>query len=88
MPRPKLFSSHLTRRQRRVYGTVFLFYVFAFFAMVPPIYSSFNRIKPLVLGMPMALFYLAAVIMSSFLVLLTLFLWESRQNSDSPEEDR
>lgn len=88
MPRPKLFSSHLTRIQRRVYGAVFIFYVFAFFAMVPPLYSPFNRIKPLVLGMPMSLFYLAAVIVSSFLVLLTLFLWESRQNGPPPEEDR
>ena len=87
MPWLKLFSSHLTRRQRRVYGAVLIFYIIALFAMVPPLYSPFNRIEPLLLGMPMSLFYLAAVVVSSFLVLLSLFRWESRQKSDPPEED-
>jgi len=84
MLRPRLFSSHLTRSQRRVYGAVFVFYLFAFFAMVPPVYSLFNRAAPLVLGMPLSLFYLAALIMGSFGVLLILFLWESRQDDTPP----
>ncbi len=87
MLRPKLFSSHLTRTQRRVYGVVCVFYLFAFFAMVPPVYSLFNRARPLILGMPLSLFYLAAFIMSSFAVLLGLFLWEGRQEDESSTEE-
>ena len=87
MLRFKLFASHLTRTQRRVYGAVFAFYVLLFFAMVPPLYDLFNRARPLVLGMPLSLFYLAVIISSSFLVLLALFLWESsEQAEDRPEE--
>jgi hypothetical protein len=82
----KLFSSHLTRRQRLVYGAVVAFYVVLFFAMVPPVYSVFNRARPLVLGMPLSLFYLAVIIVSSFAVLLALFVWENRNEGDPPEE--
>jgi hypothetical protein len=87
MLRPRLFSSHLTRTQRRVYGAVLVFYLFAFFAMVPPVFSPFNKARPLVLGMPLSLFYLAAFIISSFLVLLAMFLWEGRRDDEPPGGD-
>lgn len=85
--RPKLFSSHLTRRQRRVYGAVLGFYVFAFLAMVWPFYGLFNRARPLVLGMPLSLFYLAVLVTASFLVQLALFRWEGRRGADSEDDE-
>lgn len=86
MRRPKLFSSHLTRRQRRVYGTVLAFYIFAFVAMIWPVYGLFNKARPLVLGMPLSLFYLACMVTASFLVQLALFRWEGRRGGDEDDE--
>ena len=86
----RFFSSHLTRTQRRVYGGVFVFYLFAFFAMVPPILDLFNEPRPLVLGIPLALFYIAGVVTLSFLVLLCVYVWEGRRsdgNDDTSGED-
>ena len=86
MPRFRFFSSHLTRSQRRVYGAVFAFYIFAFAAMVWPLYGLFNHARPLVLGMPLSLFYLAALVTASFVVQLALFRWEGRRRADEDEE--
>ncbi len=79
MRRARLFGSHLSSAQRRVYGAVVVFYVLAAFGMSWPVYAIFSRVRPLVLGMPFSLFYLACWVIASFLVLLALFRWESRQ---------
>ena len=52
----------------------------AFVAVVWPVYSWFSDIYPMVLGMPMSLFYLVIVIATVFSVMLGLFLWEDRND--------
>ena len=83
----RLFGSHLTRAQRRVYGAVLIFYLAAFAAMVWPVMTLFNRVRPLVLGMPFSLFFIGSVVVASFLVQLALFRWEQRRQGPEPPED-
>jgi hypothetical protein len=52
--------------------------VVAFLATVWPIYPVFDRIEPMVLGMPFSLFYLVAIIFAVFAMMLGLYLWEDR----------
>ncbi len=59
-------------------GYVAWFCVAAFVAVLWPVYSWFSDIYPMVLGMPMSLFYLVIVIATVFSVMLGLFLWEDR----------
>ncbi len=56
------------------------FSVFALLALIWPIYSLFGGIRPMILGMPLSLFYIVTVIVVVFLVMLTLFLWESKND--------
>lgn len=76
--RPRLMPPGLTRRQRRVYGAVTLFFIIVFFALMWPVYPLFSGIRPVVLGMPFSLVYLVVILAVSFLVLLGLFTWEGR----------
>ena len=86
MRKPRLFGSHLNAAQRRVYGAVLVFYLFAFAAMVWPVMTLFNHVRPLVLGMPFSLFFVAVVVVASFLVQFALFRWEQRQGEAEPPE--
>ena len=79
MKRLRIFGSHLDRSQRLVYGAVMVFYLVAAVAMTWPVYAVFGSARPLVLGMPFSLFYLACWVMASFGVLLALFFWEQRR---------
>jgi hypothetical protein len=79
MKRMRLFSSHLTRGERRVYGAVVAFYVLATLGMIWPGYVPFSGARPLVLGLPLSLFYLACFVVASFVVLLALYRWEIRR---------
>lgn len=81
--RPRLFSSKVTPAQRRLYRSVLVFFVLIFLAMIWPVVTLFSHARPLVLGLPFFLFYLAALLVGSFLVLLSLYLWESRTGSSS-----
>jgi len=85
MRRIRIFGSHLSRGQRRVYGAVAVFYVVAAIGMTWPVYSLFSRARPLVLSMPFSLFYLACFVIASFAILLALFLWEQRQLGEEDE---
>ncbi len=85
MRRARLFGSHLTKGERRVYGAVGLFYAAAVLGMTWPVYGVFSRIRPLVLGMPFSLFYLSCWVVASFLVLLALFHWESGRGAHDEE---
>ena len=76
--RPRFMPSGLTRRQRRVYGAVTVFFLVVFVAMMWPVYALFSGFRPFVLGMPLSLFYVVAWLVASFLVLLGLFAWEGR----------
>ena len=87
MKRLKLFGSHLSRQERRVYGAVIWFYVLAGLGMNWPIYPFFSRARPLVLGMPFSLFYLACWVVASFLVLLALYRWEAGRNDIAGSEE-
>lgn len=85
MRRLRFFASRLTRSERRVYAAVVAFYAMAAVAMTWPVYAVFGRARPLVLGMPLSLFYLACFVVASFLVLLALYRWEARRGKDEEE---
>ena len=56
--------------------------------MVWPVVTLFSHARPLILGLPFFLFYLAVLLLTSFLVLLGLFQWEARTGASSdPAED-
>lgn len=82
--RPRFFSSSLTRRQRRVYGAVVAWFVVALALMTWPAMVPMARVRPLVLGMPFALFWLAVILVISFAVALALFAWETRRRWIDP----
>ena len=79
--RLRLFSSRLAARHRRIYQGVLAFFVVVFVAMIWPVVTVFSRVEPMILGLPFFLLYLAALLLSSFFVLLALFLWEGRTGS-------
>lgn len=88
MMRPRLFSSQLPPAHRRLYRSVLVFFVLIFLAMIWPVVTLFSHARPLVLGLPFFLFYLAVLLVGSFLVLLSLYRWENRTGSSSdPGED-
>lgn len=88
MRRLRIFGSHLSPRERRVYRSVVLFYLFAAAAMLWPIYPMIGRARPLVLGLPLSLFSLICLVLSSFVVQLLLFRWEKRRGAlEPPPED-
>lgn len=67
-----------SRRGRRLRRAVVVYFAVVFWCLIWPVYPYFSRIKPLVLGLPFSLFYLVAVLLCSFLVMLGLYLWEAR----------
>ncbi len=72
----RLFSSVLSKTERRIYGAVTVIFIGVFLATMWPIYPLFNRIRPFVLGMPASLFYLLVLVFVSFFSLLALYRWE------------
>ena len=85
--RPRLFSRHLDPVQRRIYRGVVVFFVVVFLAMIWPLVTLFSHARPLIFGLPFFLFYLAVLLISSFLVLLGLYLWEERSGASKELED-
>jgi TRAP-type C4-dicarboxylate transport system permease small subunit len=83
----RLFSSQLTPGQRRVYRSVLVFFVLIFIGMIWPVVTLFSHARPLIFGLPFFLFYLAVLLISSFLVLLGVFLWEERSGPREEVED-
>ena len=55
-----------------------LFFLVAFLALIWPIYPIFSHARPLILGMPASLVYVAFWLIACFLALLILFLIEER----------
>ncbi len=83
----RFFSREMTASQRWVYGTATLYFIAVAAAMTWPVYALFSRVRPLVLGMPFGLFYLAVLVVVSFVVALALYLWEEWQGVfDEPDE--
>ena len=83
--RPRIFPSRLSRRERRVYRGVTLFFVALFAALIWPVYPLFSGIRPMILGVPLSLAYVVLLVLASFGALLGLFLWEGRRGIDSGE---
>lgn len=79
---PRFFPTDLHPGARRVYAAATGFFVALFAALVWPVYPAFGRIRPLVLGMPLSLFYVVVLLVAGFLALLLLFLWEGRRQRD------
>ena len=88
--RPRIFSSRLTVRQRRVYRAAVAYFLFVAAAMMWPVYPLFSHVRPFLLGMPLALFYLAFLVILSFLVAVLLYRWELRHGliGEEAEPDR
>lgn len=74
----RFFPSSMPARERRIYGAVAAVFGLAFVASMWPIYPLFSRIRPLVLGIPLSLAYLVALLLVCFFSLLALYRWESR----------
>jgi len=77
-----------------VYGAATAWFVLAAAAMVWPLIRPFARVRPLVLGMPFALFWLALILVVSFGVAVALYRWEFRRGAldqealdDAPGDD-
>ena len=75
----RVFSSSLSKAERRIYGAVTVIFIGVFLATMWPIYPLFNRIRPFVLGMPASLFYLLVLVFVGFFSLLALYRWEDRR---------
>jgi hypothetical protein len=69
-------------KTNRVRKLVIVYFVCVAVASMWPIYPVFSRIEPWVLGVPFSLAYLVLVLVLSFLVLLSLYLWESGKETD------
>ena len=65
--------------RNRVYRAVVLYFIVVFLAMMWPVYPVFSKISPMLLGIPLSLFYLVVLLLLSFIVLLSLYLWESHR---------
>jgi len=84
---PRILSKHLSSTQLRVYRGVLVFFAVIFLAMIWPLVTLFSHALPLIFGLPFFLFYLTVLLISSFLVLFCLYLWEERAGvSDEPED--
>lgn len=85
--RPRIFSSRLSPTHRRVYRSVLVFFAFVFLAMIWPLVVPFSQARPLVFGLPFFLFYLTSLLLTSFIILLVLYLWEGRTTvEEDPQE--
>ena len=80
----RLFSSRLSAGERRLYGAVTIYFCAVAAAMLWPVYPLFSRARPLVLGLPLSLFYLTVLLLGSFGVMLALYGWEARRGRLDP----
>ncbi len=71
------------KKRDQVYRVVIIYFIIVFAAMMWPIHPFFSRIHPMFLGMPFSLVYLVILIFLSFFVLLGLYLWEKRHESEN-----
>ena len=83
----RLFSRRLDPRLRRLYRALLLFYFILTLALIWPPATLFAKVRPLILGMPFSLAAIALLILTSFSVLLVLFIWEGRtgHSCDPPD---
>ncbi|MEZ5331137.1 MAG: hypothetical protein R2991_03580 [Thermoanaerobaculia bacterium] len=72
MPEPR-------SRGRLADRLVVAWFVFAFLALIWPVCLPAARVRPLVLGVPFSLFWIAALLAASFVVLL---VYELRRGGD------
>ena len=54
------------------------YFVIATLALIWPIYPFFSGIHPRVFGMPFSLVWILVVLILSFSILASVYLWESR----------
>ncbi len=83
----RFVSKRLDAGSRKVYLAATLFFVLIFVATLWPVHAFFSRIRPLVLSLPFSLFYLAALLIATFSVLLAVFLWEGRRGAQEEKDD-
>ena len=82
----RVFSSRLSPRARRVYAVLLVYFLVVSASLLWPIYTLFASARPLILGLPLSLFFLTVVLLASFGVLLGLYRWEDRSGALDEEE--
>ena len=75
----RVFSTQLSKSERRVYGAATVAFFAIFLATMWPVYPLFSRIRPFVFGVPMSLVYLLVLVFAGFFSLLALYVWEDRR---------
>ena len=66
-------------RLRPVPALAIAFYIVMAIALTYPGYVPFNRIRPLVFGLPFTIFWQVAWIVAAAAVLAGVFVWERRR---------
>lgn len=78
---PRFFSSDLSRSQKLIYRAVTGVFVLIGVAMIWPVYAFFSKIRPIILGLPLSLFYLVCLLALTLLFLVLLYRWEDRKGN-------
>jgi hypothetical protein len=75
------------RSGRLVHRLVVAWFVLVFLAMIWPLYVPMARVRPLVLGVPFSLAWIAGLLIASFFVLLGYHLHQGRARRRGGEGD-
>lgn len=81
---PRFVPREMPRGRRRVYLAVTAFFLVVFAALIWPVYPVFASARPFVLGIPLSLAYVIALLLVAFGVLLGLYVWEGRRGLHDP----
>lgn len=83
----RIFSSRLSKGERRVYGLATVVFVAGFLSLIWPVQLLFSRVEPLVLGLPFSLFFVGSILVLNFGVGLALYFWERGRGRPSDDEE-
>jgi len=83
----RIFPSRLSPRERVIYRGLVVFFLVVAAGTIWPIYKLFSGARPLILGLPLSLFYVTSLVVLSFCVLLALYRWEARTGRLDPEAE-
>lgn len=74
------FPARLSSRRRKIYRFLVGYFLLIFAGMIWPVYPLFDQIRPYILGIPFSLFYLVTLLSATFVALLTVYLWELKND--------
>jgi len=70
----------LSPKRRQIYRFLVGYFFLIFVGMIWPVYPLLSRIRPFVFGLPFSLFYLVVLLAATFVALLAVYMWESRND--------